>query len=95
MIYNFEWDPGKATSNKEKHGVSFEEAATVFRDPRALTIFDLDHSQAENRWVTLGISSTGKVLVICHTFQTESRAVSIRIFSCRKATKTEKKQYGE
>lgn len=47
MNYNFEWDPSKARSNKEKHGVSFEEAATVFRDPRASTIFDSDHSQFE------------------------------------------------
>jgi uncharacterized DUF497 family protein len=94
MNYNFEWDPGKAISNKEKHGVSFEEAATVFRDPHASTIFDFDHSQAENRWIPLGISSNGRMLVICHTFKTEGGAASIRIFSCRKATKTEKKQYG-
>ena len=95
MNYHFEWDPSKARSNTEKHGVSFEEAATVFRDPHASTIFDSDHSQVENRWVTLGISSNGKLLVICHTFKTENGAVSIRIFSCRKATKREKKQYGE
>jgi hypothetical protein len=95
MNFNFEWDPNKAKANKEKHDVSFEEAATVFRDPHVLTIFDPDHSETENRWVTLGISQNGKFLVICHTFRTESGAAIIRIFSSRKATKSEKKQYGE
>ncbi len=75
--------------------VSFEEAVTVFRDPHASTIFDPDHSVAENRWITFGVSKNGKLLIICHTFKTESGGAIIRIFSCRKATKTEKKQYGE
>lgn len=95
MNYNFEWDPGKEKLNKQKHGISFEEAATVFRDQRALTIFDPDHSESENRWTTLGISQNGKLLVTCHTFKTENGVAFIRIFSTRKATKTEKKQYGE
>ena len=53
MNYNFEWDPNKEILNKEKHGISFEEAATVFLDPQASTIFDPDHSESENRWITL------------------------------------------
>jgi uncharacterized DUF497 family protein len=94
MNYNFEWDPGKAKINKEKHGISFEEAATVFLDPLAATIYDPDHSESENRWITLGISQNGKLLVTCHTFRTENESRIVRIFSSRKATKTEKKQYG-
>ncbi|RJX25217.1 MAG: BrnT family toxin [Desulfurivibrio sp.] len=95
MNYNFEWDPDKAKINKEKHGVSFEEAATVFLDPHARTIFDPDHSEIENRWITLGISQNGKLLVTCHTFNNENGTAIIRIISSRKAAKTEKKQYGE
>jgi uncharacterized DUF497 family protein len=53
--YNFEWDPKKAHSNKDKHGVSFEEAATVFLDPMAMTIYDPDHGEIEDRWITIGI----------------------------------------
>ncbi len=55
MNYNFEWDPNKAKLNKEKHTVNFEEAATVFHDPMALTIYDPDHSETEDRWLTIGI----------------------------------------
>ncbi len=95
MNYNFEWDPQKARLNYKKHGIRFEEAATVFRDPRALTIFDLDHSEVEYRWTTMGISKTGKLLIVCHTFQQESNeAVAIRVFSSRKATTNESKLYG-
>ena len=55
MNYNFEWDPHKAQHNYRKHKIRFEEAATVFTDPRALTIFDSDHSEYEDRWITMGI----------------------------------------
>ena len=96
MNYNFEWDPDKAQSNQEKHGVSFAEAATVLRDPIAVTIYDQDHSQIEDRWITIGISSKGRLLVVCHTFQKETKeSATIRIFSCRKPTKQESQQYGE
>ena len=95
MNYNFEWDPHKARSNYRKHGVRFEEAATIFRDPRALTIFDSEHSEYEDRWITMGISKTGRLLIVCHTFQEENRdSVSIRIFSSRKATRKESDLYG-
>ena len=96
ISYNFDWDPQKAYVNKEKHGVGFEEAATVFNDPMAFSIFDPDHSHAEDRWITMGLSRNGRVLVVCHTFQHENKkAVNIRIFSSRKANKIETKQYGE
>ena len=96
MNYNFEWDPHKAQLNHKKHGILFEEAATVFRDPRALTIFDSDYSELEDRWITMGISKTGRLLIVCHTFQQEENkeAMSIRIFSSRKATRKESKLYG-
>ena len=94
--YNFEWDPKKAHSNQEKHGVSFEEAATVFLDPMAMTIYDPDHSETEDRWITMGISKNGRLLIVCHTFHKERQeSVTLRIFSSRKANKRETQEYGE
>jgi uncharacterized DUF497 family protein len=94
--YDFEWDPAKERSNRTKHGVGFEQAATVFRDPRALTVFDDTHSETEERWVTLGLSSSGRLLVVHHTFREEAAGQArIRIISSRKATHNETKQYGE
>ena len=91
---DFEWDPEKAKENRRKHGIGFEEAATVFPDPGALTLYDEEHSAAEDRWVTLGISGAGRLLVVCHTHRRESDTVrAVRIFSCRKATKHEAEQY--
>ena len=96
MNYNFEWDIHKAYSNHAKHGVRFEEAATVFSDPRALTIFDHAHSEHEDRWITMGISKTGRLLIVCHTYhELNDDAVSIRIFSSRKATRKESSLYGK
>ena len=95
MNYNFEWDPQKARLNHKKHGIRFEEAATIFRDPKALTIFDPDHSEIEDRWITMGISKNGRLLIVCHTFQEENKdSVAIRIFSSRKAMKKENRLYG-
>ena len=94
--YNFEWDPRKASDNRDKHGITFDEAATVFRDSKALSIFDPDHSETEDRWITMGISENGKLLIVIHTFREESEgAVTIRIISSRKAAKQETKTYGE
>ena len=94
--YNFEWDARKAHDNRHKHDVSFDEAATVFRDPKALSIFDPDHSETEDRWITMGISEKGRLLIVVHTFHQESDdAVTVRIISSRKATKQENKTYGE
>ena len=95
MDYNFEWEPSKAAANRRKHRVSFEEAASVFLDPRGRSLFDDAHSEEEDRWVTLGVSSVGRLLVVCHTFRKVNKATSIiRIFSCRKATRRESEQYG-
>ena len=94
MDYYFQWDPKKAKTNNRKHGVSFERAATIFRDQRALSVFDDEHGIGEDRWVTLGIDSSGILLVVCHTFEEETKdSCRIRIFSARKATKKEMKQY--
>ena len=96
MQFNFEWDPQKAQANQVKHGVSFEIAATVFRDPHALSIYDEEHSKNEERWLTLGIYSIGSLLVVHHTFRGEDdETVIVRIISSRKATKQEELQYSE
>ena len=96
MQYNFEWDPDKARLNRKKHGVSFALGASVFRDPRALSLYDEEHSVTEDRWVTLGIAAIGMLLVVHHTFtEIDPSTVKIRIFSCRKATKDEIAHYGE
>ena len=85
----FEWDKKKADQNIRKHGISLEEAATVFGDPFSITIYDPLHSQDENRFVILGTSNKNRVLVVIHT----DRQDRIRIISARKATKKERKQY--
>lgn len=94
--YNFEWDPGKARENLDKHGVAFDEAATVFLDSKALSIFDPDHSQAEDRWIIMGVSEKSRLLIVVRTFREErENAVTIRTISSRKATRQETKTYGE
>ncbi len=94
MQYNVEWDPWKARSNLKKHGVGFELASSIFVDPSALTIFDEEHSEHEERWITMGIAKNGTLLVLCHTFVEETaNSFRIRIFSARKATKPEIKSY--
>jgi uncharacterized protein len=94
MRYDFEWDIKKAKSNIRKHKVSFERAATIFRDPNLLSIPDEEHSESEDRWITMGLDETGLLLVISHRFQSPYSEVSrIRIISARKATKTETEQY--
>jgi uncharacterized DUF497 family protein len=85
----FEWDFKKAKTNIEKHGVSFEEASTAFRDPLSLTIDDPLHSRDEERLVLIGMSYNNHLLVIVHT----ERGDNIRIISARKATKKERKYY--
>lgn len=87
----FEWDENKNTSNKFKHGVSFEEAQTVFYDEMALIIDDPDHSEQADRFIILGQSNLAKLLVVCHCYRKSD--TTIRIISARKATKTESQQY--
>jgi uncharacterized protein len=93
-IYDFEWDPSKARSNIRKHGVSFERGATVFLDPHALSMFDEDHSRAEDRWITMGQDRANLLLVVHHTFVERTDGITtIRIFSARRAAKHEANQY--
>lgn len=88
---DFVWDNAKAAINIKKHGVSFEEASSVFYDEYALEIFDPDHSEDEDRFLLLGISSSLRLLVVCHCYRENDEF--IRIISARKATKTEAKSY--
>lgn len=89
MALFFEWDSVKAKTNKEKHKVAFEEAATVFGDENSLTIDDIAHSENEKREITIGKSIYDQILVVVYTV----RGKNIRIISARKANKKEKIQY--
>lgn len=91
MPLSFEWDESKAKANLAKHGVSFEEASTVFGDPLSLTISDPTHSQVEDRFIVLGQSHQRKFLVVVHT----ERSDNIRIISARCASRRERKSYEE
>jgi len=91
MGLTFEWDKKKVASNFRKHGVSFEEAATVFGDRLSLTIPDPDHSRGEERFIVIGLSALGRLLVVAHT----ERSDTIRIISARLATRGEKVSYEE
>lgn len=87
---NFEWDVNKNASNIHKHGVSFDEAKTVFTDENARLIGDPDHSEEEDRFILLGTSIHSKLLVVCHCIR---EAEKIRLISARKADKQERKIY--
>jgi uncharacterized protein len=88
-MQNFEWDESKATLNFRKHGVSFEEAASVFSDPLAYTFADPDHSLGEERLLTFGYSRTGRLLAVIHS----ERGRAIRVISARNATRHERGTY--
>jgi len=90
-VVNFEWDPAKARQNRRKHRVSFQEAATVFGDPLAVTYPDPDHSVSEQRFITVRTSGAGRVLMVAHLDRNEN----IRIISARKTTRRERKHYEE
>ncbi len=88
----FEWDPAKAATNLDKHGVSFDEASTLFGDSLSLTIADPEHSDpSDERFVTIGRSQSGRTLVVIHSDRNEA----IRIISARPATRRERRQYEE
>jgi uncharacterized DUF497 family protein len=89
----FEWDPGKSRSNRKKHHVSFEEAATVFYDEGALVASDPDHSSEEDRFLIIGFSIQLRVVLVCFCKREEGNV--IRIYSARKASKKERRQYRE
>ncbi len=91
MTTTFEWDEDKSKLNVRKHGLSFEEGKTVFNDPFAITIGDPDHSDDESRYIDIGLSSKGKLLVVWYTDRNEN----IRLIGCRKATRSERKAYEE
>jgi uncharacterized protein len=94
MRFVFDWDPAKAKLNLAKHGISFDDAMTVFADPLALTIFDTDHSGEEDRWVTLGLSKPGKLLLVIHTHvEMTADEVLVRIISARRPTRQESRSY--
>jgi uncharacterized protein len=91
-----DWDDEKAESNADKHGVTFELAATVFADPRAATIYDPDHSEDEARWITTGRSENGGVLLVVHdAVESGPNEIEVRIISARKPTKHELRSYQE
>ncbi len=94
MQLEFTWDPAKATSNATKHGVTFAQASTVLADALALTVFDSAHSEFEERWFTLGMSSEGKLLAVSHTYTaTGPASARVRVISAREATRHERRQY--
>jgi uncharacterized DUF497 family protein len=96
MEYQFDWDPDKAKQNFQKHKVSFERAARIFLDPFAISIFDEEHSDNEDRWVTIGSEANEVLLVVVHTFRNvDDATATIRIISARKADKEEMRQYHE
>ena len=91
MSLVFEWDQNKSDKNEKKHGITFEEAKTVFNDRYAITIDDPDHSDDEYRYIDIGFSSEGRILVVWYTERNEN----IRIIGSRKAIRTERKSYEE
>lgn len=96
VVYHFDWDPVKARSNLANHGVTFQLATTVLRDPLALTVYDEEHSETEERWVTLGLAENGQYLVVVHTWQEVSPTeFVVRIISARAAEREEIRDYQE
>ena len=91
MALEFEWDPAKAEANLKEHGISFDEATTIFRDTLSITISDPDHSDYEDRFVDIGMSHRMQLLVVSYT----ERKDKIRIISARRATRAERKNYEE
>ena len=89
LSLTFEWDEKKADENLKKHGVSFDEAKTVFNDPFSVTIYDPDHSTDEQRYIDIGMSTKGRLIVVSYS----ERGETIRMISSRKATKKERRSY--
>ena len=86
---NFEWESEKAAENLERHGIAFEEAATAFGDPLSITIGDPDHSEAEDRFILLGMTFRGRLVVVVHT----DRGENVRLISARIPTRRERQSY--
>lgn len=90
-MIEFEWDSSKAKANLKKHGVSFEEARSVFYDEYARQFFDQEHAEAEDRFIMLGLSDRSRILLVCHCERSQGHV--IRLISARKATSRERKHY--
>lgn len=96
MRIDFNWDPEKAASNAKKHGVGFEAAMSVFRDPLARSILDRDSNPGEERWITLGETATGNLLVVVHTWaEIDADRIVVRLISARQPTASEARHYRE
>ena len=94
--FQFEWDESKAAANARKHGVSFELASTAFSDPRLLTVADLEHSEIEERWFSIGSASNSAILSIVYLWsESDPATTKIRLISAREATQAEIRQYEE
>jgi uncharacterized DUF497 family protein len=94
--FQFEWDEDKAAANLRKHGVSFELASSVFNDPRLLTVADLEHSETEERWFSIGCASNGAMLTVVYLWsEADPETTKIRLISARASTRTEIRQYQE
>jgi uncharacterized protein len=94
--YKFDWDPRKDKVNRRKHEVSFRQVASIFLDPNQLSTFDEEHSEKEDRWITLGLDSTGVLRLVIHTFESVTDELCrIRIISARNAEPEEQAQYLE
>lgn len=91
----FEWDIEKERLNRRKHKVAFREACYIFADKYMLTFYDKEHSEDEDRWITIGQSLSGSILVVVHTYRKIKGKETVRIISARKASKYEEKQYIE
>ena len=91
MALTFEWDDEKSKENIRKHGVSFDEAKTVFNDPLAMTIWDPEHSSQEDRHIDMGMSARRRILIVWYT----ERGANIRIIGARMATRSQRRQYEE
>jgi uncharacterized protein len=97
LRYRFEWDSNKERINIQKHdGITFRLASTVLHDPLAMTIYDEEHSETEDRWVSLGQAANGQTLVVVHTFtpiEGEANKMEVRLISARKADREERRDY--
>jgi hypothetical protein len=94
LEYNFDWNLEKERLNIKKHGINFRKASTIFHDPCQLSIYDEEHSDYEDRWITIGIDGVGVLRVVIHTFeQIDEFNCNIRIISARKATNKEIREY--
>ena len=92
--YEFEWDDAKAADNLAKHSIDFADAMSVLLDPLAMTLFDSDHNEDEERWISLGHAANGQLLLVVHTFSaTSPNAALVRLISARVATRREREQY--